>query len=258
MKVSIITTTYNSGATFTDTLESVLSQRNADIEYILIDGCSTDNTLEILHQYVPRFQGRIKVVSEKDKGIYDAMNKGIRMASGEIVGILNSDDFFTSENVISQVVEAFQKDSSLDAIYGDIHFVHPDNLGKCVRYYSSKIFRRPLMRLGFMPAHPSFYMKRNCFYKFGFYKTDYKIAADFEFLLRTIFLHNIKTCYLPVDMVTMRTGGTSTSGIGSYKQIMLEHLRAFRENGIYTNRFILSLRYVYKIMEIILTKIKYS
>ena len=177
------------------------------------------------------------------------MNKGIQMATGDIIGILNSDDFFTSNNVLQEVANTFRNEQNLDAIYGDIHFVHPDNLQKCVRYYSSNIFKRSLMRLGFMPAHPSFYLKRECFEKYGLYKTDYKIAADFEFLLRVIFKNNIRTKYLPLDMVTMRTGGASTSGIQSHIRIMKEHLRAFRENEIYTNAGLLSLRYFYKIGE---------
>lgn len=256
MKISVVTVTYNSELTISDTIASVLSQNYSNIEYIIIDGKSTDNTINIIKQYASNHPNKIKWISEKDSGIYDAMNKGITMATGNIIGILNSDDYFTSNDIISKIVDAFQKNLSVEAIYGDIHFVKPENLNKCIRYYSSKIFNRPLMRLGFMPAHPSFYIKKECFNKYGLYKTDYKIAADFEFLLRVIFVNRISTLYLPIDMVTMRTGGSSTSGIKSYKQIMKEHLRACRENKVYTNSFILSLRYLYKIAEIIYTKFK--
>lgn len=258
MKVSLITVTYNSGATLKDTIESVLSQDYNNIEYIIIDGKSTDNTLNIIQKYEPLFSGRIKYISEKDNGLYDAMNKGIMKATGDIIGILNSDDFFTTNNIITQITNAFKKNSSIDAVYGDIHFVNPNDLNKCVRYYSSRIFKRSLMRLGFMPAHPSFYIKRECILKYGLYKTHYKIAADFEFLLRTIFVHKIKTLYLPIDMVTMRTGGASTAGLKSYKQIMREHLKAFKENHVFTNRMILSLRYIYKITGILFTKIAFK
>lgn len=206
MKISIITASYNSSKTIEDSINSVLKQSYADIEYIIIDGGSKDGTTDIIKKYEPEFNGRLKWISEKDKGIYDAMNKGIGMATGEIVGILNSDDFFTSEDVISEVNNTFEKYNP-DAVYGDIHFVNDDNLEKSVRYYSSKIFRRGLMRLGFMPAHPSFYIKRECFEKFGLYNTSYKIAADFEFLLRTIYIGRIKTKYIEKDFVTMRTGG---------------------------------------------------
>lgn len=254
--ITIITVTYNSESTINDTIISVLNQSYNDIEYIIVDGCSKDRTVDIIKEYEPKFKGRLKWISEKDKGIYDAMNKGIRMATGDIIGILNSDDFFTSDDVISTVNETFEKYNS-DAIYGDIHFVNDDNLNKIVRYYSSKIFRRGLMRFGFMPAHPSFYIKKECFDKFGLYNTSYKIAADFEFLLRTIFIGKIKTQYIAKDFVTMRTGGASTSGINSHKQIMREHIRAFKENSVFTNRVLLSMRYVYKIFEIIISKIKY-
>ncbi len=253
-KISLITITYNSEKTLVDTIQSVLNQTYPNIEYIIVDGASKDNTVSIIKEYEPYFGERMKWISEPDKGLYDAMSKGIRMATGDVVGILNSDDFFTSKEVLQQVANAFIQDEKPDAVYGDVHFVHPEDLNKCVRYYSSKVFRRSLMKLGFMPAHPSFYLRRECFEKYGLYKTDYKIAADFEFLLRVIYKEKIKTQYLPIDMVTMRTGGASTSGIKSHLKIMKEHLRAFRENGIYTNMLLLSLRYFYKIYEVIKSK----
>lgn len=255
MKISLITVTYNSGKTLACTLESVLSESYSNVEYIIVDGASKDNTVDIIKEYEPKFKGRMKWISEPDKGLYDAMNKGIRMATGDVVGILNSDDFFTSNDILQQVVDAFETHKELDAVYGDVHFVHSDNLGKCVRYYSSKVFKRSLMKLGFMPAHPSFYLKKERFEQLGLYKTDYKIAADFEFLLRAIYKNNIRIQYLPIDMVTMRTGGASTSGLESYKRIMKEHLRAFRENDIYNNAFMLSLRYPYKIWELVKNKL---
>lgn len=255
MKITLITVTYNSGKTLSTTLESVLAQTHQNIEYIIVDGASKDNTVALIKEYEPRFEGRLKWVSEPDKGLYDAMNKGIRMATGTVIGILNSDDFFTTNGILQQVADAFESNKEIDAVYGDVHFVNPDNLEKCVRYYSSKVFKRGLMKLGFMPAHPSFYLKKVCFEQFGLYKTDYKIAADFEFLLRVIYKKGIRTQYLPLDMVTMRTGGASTSGFESYKRIMKEHLRAFRENGIANNALTLSLRYPYKIGELIKNKL---
>lgn len=255
MKISLITTTFNSSSTLTDTIKSVLNQTFNDIEYIIVDGLSNDNTTSIIKKYEPLFEENLKWISESDKGLYDAMNKGIRMSTGDIIGILNSDDFFTNDTIIKQIADEFQQNVELDAVYGDVHFVKPDNLNKCVRYYSSKIFKISLMRLGFMPAHPSFYIRRECFEKYGLYKTDYKITADFEFLLRVIFKNRIRTKYIPIDMVTMRTGGASTSGIKSHIQIMKEHLRAFKENGIYTNVILLSLRYIYKIGEVIISRL---
>lgn len=255
MKISLITVSFNSGATIRDTIESVLAQSYPEVEYLVVDGASKDNTVSIIREYEERFGGRLRWVSESDRGLYDAMNKGIRMATGDVVGILNSDDFFSSADVLERVAQTFA-DESLDAVYGDIHFVGADDLKKCVRYYSSRMFEGKWMRLGFMPAHPSFYMRRECFERFGMYKTDYKIAADFEFLLRSIFIGKARTRYIPMDMVTMRTGGASTAGLNSHKIIMREHLRAFRENGVYTNRFLLSLRYLYKIGELVWHKMK--
>lgn len=255
MKISLITITYNSEKTLADTLHSVLKQTYPQLEYIVVDGASQDNTLSIIQQYEPLFDGKLKWISEPDKGLYDALNKGINMTTGDVIGILNSDDFFTSNDILEKIADAFIIYPETDAVYGDVHFVHPDDLNKCVRYYSSQIFKRELMRMGFMPAHPSFYIRRKWMKSKECYKTDYKIAADFEFLLRMIYKNNIKTQYLPIDMVTMRTGGVSTSGLKSHKHIMKEHLRAFRENDIYTNPFILSLRYFYKIWEIQKTKL---
>ena len=245
MKISLITVTYNSDKTLRDTIESVFAQTYKEIEYILVDGLSKDTTVDIIREYEPLFAGRMKWISERDNGLYDAMNKGIQMATGDVVGILNSDDFFTSNDVLERVVSGFTENT--DAVYGDIHFVNSDN--RCLRHYSSKIFKRSLMRMGFIPAHPSFYCRRECFEKYGYYKTDYKIAADFDLLLRFIYVNRIRIKYLPVDMVTMRIGGVSTNGIKSRLGGMSEHLRSFKENGIKTNRFILSLRYFYKMTE---------
>lgn len=252
MKVSIITCTYNSAATIADTIKSVNAQTYPNIEHIIVDGLSKDNTLEI----VKEFAGERQIIkSEKDNGIYDAFNKGIRMATGDIIGVLNSDDFFTSDTIIEQVVNAFNEEN-IDAVYGDIHFVKPDNLNKCVRYYSSKSFRPWMMRMGFMFAHPSFYVKREYYENLGLYKTDYKIAADFELLLRFVVKAKIKCKYLPLDFVTMRTGGASTEGIKSKNIINKECLRACKENNYYSNMLFMLLRLVYKAFELVLFKIK--
>ncbi|RHJ94904.1 glycosyltransferase family 2 protein [Parabacteroides bouchesdurhonensis] len=247
MRVSIITTTYNSGRTIRDTIESVLSQDYPDIEYIIIDGASTDDTLRIVNEYADRIS---LVISEPDEGIYDAMNKGIRMATGDVVGMLNSDDFFASSDIVSRIASEFTK-SSLDAVYGDVRFVSPNDLSRCVRHYSSRVFRRPLMRLGFIPAHPSFYVRRMWYEHLGLYDTSYRICADFELLLRFIYVQRINIRYLPFDFVTMRTGGISTKGLRCHICIMKEHLRACRENKVYTNPLLLSFRYLYKLTEFI-------
>lgn len=253
MKISIITSTWNSEATLRDTLESVLRQTYHDFEHIVVDGGSKDGTMVLVREYEPRYEGRLKYVSEPDKGIYDAMNKGIRMATGDVVGLLNSDDFYTSDDVLATVAAVFNG-REIDAVYGDIHYVNAPDLKKCVRYYSSKPFRRGWMRLGFMPAHPSFYCRKEVYMKFGLFDISYKVAADFENLLRLIFVNRIKTGYIQKDFVTMRTGGASSSGLQSHKKIMRDHLRALKENGVYSNVFLLGLRYLYKIYEIAKTR----
>ena len=250
MKISIITATYNSERTLRDTLDSILSQTYPDIESIIVDGASKDGTMDIVHEYEPKFQGRMHWISEPDKGIYDAMNKGIKMASGDVIGVLNSDDFYTSDDALQVIADAFAN-NDIDATYGDIHFVNDDDLSKRVRYYSSAVFRRSFMRFGLMPAHPSFYCKKAVYEKYGAFDTSYKVAADFENLLRIIYVGNIKTKYIPKDFVTMRTGGASTAGLSSRTQIMKDHLRALKTNGIYSNVFLLSLRYIYKVYELV-------
>lgn len=255
MKISIITATYNSSKTLRYTIESILNQTHNDIEYIIVDGLSKDNTIDIVKEYEPKFNGRMRWISEKDKGLYDAMNKGIRMATGDIIGILNSDDFYTSDTILETISQTLS-DQSIDAVYGDIHFVNDADLSHCVRYYSSKSFARWQMRLGFMPAHPSFYCRKKIYEQYGAFDCSFKIAADFENLLRLIFVHRIKTQYIPLDFVTMRTGGASTSGMASHKQILKDHLKAYKKNKVVSNVLLESLRYPYKLMEIGLQKLK--
>ena len=248
MKLSIITVTYNSERTLRDTMESILSQTFQDFEYIIVDGASKDATLDIIREYEPRFQGKMRYVSEPDKGIYDAMNKGFAMATGDVIGILNSDDFFTSDDVLQAVVDGFAGEY-VDAVYADIHYVNTDDLTKCVRYYSSSVFRPWMMRFGMIPAHPSFYCRKAVYDQYGSFDTTYRIAADFEILLRLIFIHRIRTRYVKKDFVTMRLGGASTTGYGSWSLIMKEHLQIMKQHGVVTNRFLLSLRYIYKLFE---------
>lgn len=248
MKVSIITVTYNSSQTLGDAIESVLRQTYHDIEYIIVDGASTDDTQNVIRQYEHAFEGRMKWVSEKDNGIYDAMNKGIKMATGDVVGILNSDDYFTSDDVIERMVSVFD-DSAIDAAYGDIHFIRDGNPEKCIRYYSSKRFRPSWLRFGFMPAHPSFYCRRGIFEKAGYYKTDYAIGSDYEMMVRLFMVHHIKAKYLPMDFVTMRTGGASTRNVRSRLQLIKDDVRGCRENGIYTNSLFVCTKFLYKVFE---------
>lgn len=246
MRISIITATYNSASTIRDTLESVNAQTYPDIEHIIVDGASKDNTLDLVKKYGKRVS---LIISEPDKGIYDAMNKGIKAATGDVIGILNSDDFFTSDDVISAIVFAFEN-NDIDAVYGDVHYVNPENLNKCVRYYSSAVFKPSLFKFGLMPAHPSFYVKRSCYEKYGVYSLDYQIASDFDLLIRFLYTHKIKYRYLKKDFVTMRTGGESTKNLNNRMLLNKEDLKACRKYGITTNMFMIMFKYVYKIFEL--------
>lgn len=244
MKVSIITVTYNSGRTLADTLESVLRQTYTDIELVVVDGLSADNTMEIVRQYEPRFGGRLRYVSEKDRGIYDAMNKGISMATGEVVGILNSDDFFSADNVIERMVREFTDD--VDLVYGDVHFVRDSDLKKSIRYYSGRIFRPWMVRWGFFPPHPSLYVRRSIYDQYGYYKADYKISADFEMIARLCYVHRLRYRYIHMDFVTMRMGGASTDSLSSRILGTKEDLQACRELGIKSNKLMIYCKYIIK------------
>jgi glycosyltransferase involved in cell wall biosynthesis len=247
MKISIITATYNSAIAIAGCIASVNEQTHPDIEHIIIDGGSKDNTLAIINSLPNRVA---KIVSEPDQGIYDAMNKGIRLATGHIIGILNSDDFFTSDDVLKKIASAFQT-NRIEGVYGDICLVKPANLSRVVRYYSSAMFNPSLFRYGFMPPHPSFYVRRECYEELGLYKTDYKIAADYELLIRFLKVNRLKTLYLNFCVVTMRTGGVSTRNLKSNWILNKEIVRGCRENGIYTNMLILSLKYFVKVTGIL-------
>ena len=249
MKISIITATYNSESTLSDTVSSVLKQTYPDIEYLIIDGASTDGTIDLIDSYEPLFNGKLKWISEKDQGIYDAMNKGLRMATGDVIGILNSDDYFTRIDIIEKIATHF-KDEEIDAVYGDIHFIKNGKPNKCTRYYSSERFSPRWLRFGFMPAHPSFYARRSVYERAGYYKTDYKIGADFEMMVRLFKRYNLRTKYLKMDFVTMRTGGTSTRNINSRLTLLQEDVRACKENGVYTNLLLTCIKYLYKVFEL--------
>jgi glycosyltransferase involved in cell wall biosynthesis len=247
MKVSIITVCYNSEATIRDTINSVLNQSYGDIEYIIVDGNSTDSTKEIIAFYGNKIN---QFISEPDKGIYQAMNKGIKLAQGDIIGMLNADDFFCNSNIISSIVSEF-KTNKMDAVYGDVQFVKQKNLDKIVRYYSSKHFNPRKFKYGFMPAHPSFYVKKKAFIDYGYYKEDYLIASDYELLIRFLYKNTLSYKYLEMPFVTMRTGGVSNKSIKNRFILNKEIMRACSENGIKTNLLKVYTKYFRKVFELI-------
>ena len=251
MKISLITVSYNSAATISDTFDSVLAQTYSDLEYIVVDGNSTDNTNDIIQEYEKRFDGKMRWISEPDNGLYDAINKGIQMATGNIVGIIHSDDFYAYNTALEKVAETFKEDTNIQAVFGDVRFVNPDDLNKTVRYYSSKKFTPKRFRFGFMPAHPTFFTYKSNFDTLGYYETNYKIAADFELLLRFLHIHKLPYRYLPLDMITMRTGGLSTKSYKSNILLNKEIVKACKRNGVYTNLFLVYLKYFVKIFELV-------
>jgi glycosyltransferase involved in cell wall biosynthesis len=240
MKISIITVTYNSQEFLEKCIDSIKTQSYPNIEHIIVDGNSTDDTLNIIKK-----NSHIKWISENDDGIYDAINKGIKIATGEVVGVLNSDDFLADENVIQRVVSAFN-DHNVDSLYADVVFVDRYDTSKKVRFYSSKRFKKWMFKFGFQPAHPTFYAKRIVFEQYGSYRTDLKIAGDFELMLRFFVRHNVSHKYIDDVWVKMRIGGISTSGLASVRKLNREIVMAHHLNKLNTNILLVYAKYLVK------------
>ena len=244
MKISIITVTYNSEETLEETILSVTSQEGVDLEYVIVDGASTDNTLDILKKY----RSQIDVlISEPDHGIYDAMNKGIAKASGDVIGILNSDDFYASDSILHEVVQRFES-SQCDLLYGDIVFVEKDTLSIRRRWRSGA---KRGFQLGWHPPHPSLFVSSQAYAVAGLYNTSFKIAADFEFMLRAFEIHKLSAEYLPKTLVHMRMGGESTGSIQSIFRGHQEVRNAFHQNKMNIPPLYPVYRYVPKLIDYI-------
>lgn len=241
LKISIITVCYNSEKYIRSAIESVKSQTYSNIEYIVIDGGSSDDTIDIVKEYKSSVS---LYISEPDNGIYDAMNKGVALATGDVVGVLNSDDFFSSKDIISKIVNTFSN-SNIDALYGDIGFVNPYNENVIVRYYSSKYFRRWMFHLATSPPHPSFYVKKTKYVELGNYDSNYKIGADLDLMMRFMYKSNINYTYLEESIVTMRLGGVSTD-LSNIILLNRECLLACKNNAIYSNWTFMLVKYLLK------------
>lgn len=270
MKISIITVCYNSASTIRDAVDSVLSQRDVELEYIVIDGGSTDGTVDILKGY----GGRISfLVSEPDEGIYDAMNKGVSLATGDVVGILNSDDFYAHDQVLSQVLNAFEgaggttpsrsaihpslkrrgasedggsvagaspsassrqasRAPTVDCVFGDLDYVDAEDTDHVVRAWRSKPYQAGAFQRGWHPAHPTFFVKRSAYERFGLFDTQLKIAADYELMLRFLEREKLSSAYLPEVIVKMRMGGASNASVGNVLKANLQCWKAWRQNGL--------------------------
>lgn len=247
MKVSIITATYNSEATIADTVSSVINQTYPDIEHIIIDGASTDNTLNVasaLGHCGP-------VVSEKDNGIYDAMNKGIHMATGDIVGILNSDDFYSNEHAIEHIVQSFKKHNR-DSVYGDLVYVDANDSTKVLRKWIAGKFHRRHFLKGWMPPHPTFFVRKDVYEKFGKFNIDLKSSADYELILRFLFVNKISVEYLPGVLVYMRAGGQSNRSLFNRLAAHKEDYQAWKLNGLSPRWYTLMMKPTRKIQQFIL------
>jgi glycosyltransferase involved in cell wall biosynthesis len=248
LKVSVITVCFNSVGTIEDTINSVQSQTYVDIEHIVIDGGSTDGTKELLESKKSCLG---VLLSEPDNGLYDAMNKGIALASGEIIGVLNSDDFFESEDVVASIVESLNRSPACDLIFGDVVFVEPQDLTQVTRYYGASRFRPWKLRFGWMPPHPATFVRRSAYERVGKYRLDMRIAADYDMFVRWLLVAGLKWKYLDKVIVRMRAGGVSTSGLKSSIRLNREIVRACRDNGIYTNLLFVLSKIPFKLLELI-------
>ncbi len=228
MKISIITAVYNNENTIEDAVVSVLSQTHDDIEYIVIDGKSTDNTLNIIKKYKDKID---VLVSEKDSGIYDALNKGIKKATGDVICFLHSDDIYQDEHVVKRVNALFEN-TNVDSVYGDLVYVKKEDINKIVRYWKSGEFKYKNLKNGWMPPHPTFFVKREVYEKYGDFDTSFSIAADYDTVLRFLGVEKITIAYLPEVLIKMRLGGESNRSLANLKKKTIEDIKALKKNRI--------------------------
>lgn len=234
MKVSIITIVYNNKRTIKDAIDSVQNQNYHNIEHIIVDGGSSDGTIELIEASLT---SNTRFISEKDNGLYDALNKGIRLATGDIIGILHSDDVFNSEEVVLDIVNAFTQNDT-DSIYADLVYVNRHRSDKVIRNWISGEFSKKKFQIGWMPPHPTFFVKKQIFDKYGVYDTDFKSAADYELMLRFLYKHEISTQYIPKTLVRMRVGGESNKSLKNRINANKEDYLAWQKNNLYPNMYL--------------------
>ena len=229
MKISIVTITYNSAATIEDTIKSVVAQDYSDMEYLLIDGKSKDNTLQIVEKYKDKIT---KIVSEKDGGLYYGLNKGFKMASGDVIGAIHSDDLYAHAQVISNVMKLFNADPELEGVYADLIFVNREDTNKVMRVWKAGECKPDSFEKGWMPPHPTFFVRKSVYEKYGYINTDLKLSADYELMLRLIHKHKIKIAYLPETIVKMRMGGVSNVSFFVKLKANIEDKLAWKMNNL--------------------------
>lgn len=245
VKLSIITATYNSEKTIGETIRSVRDQTFQDFEHVIIDGGSTDGTLAILDELK---HSRLVYISEKDRGIYDALNKGVKLATGNIIGVIGSDDFYTDNDVLMNVARAFERHDT-DSLFGDLLYVDHHDKNKVVRYWSAGDYDRSVFLKGWMPPHLTFFLKKDIYLKHGLYKPEFKFSGDYELMLRMLYKHGISTQYLPRILVTMRTGGTSTKNLANRLKANREDRQAWVVNQLQPRFFTLLLKPLSKTLQ---------
>jgi glycosyltransferase len=238
LKISIITVCLNAADTIEETIQSVFAQTYPSVEYILIDGKSTDGTLEILTKYKHRFAA---LVTEKDSGLYAALNKGVKLATGDLIGILHADDLFASADVLTKIA-ALVTTTKCDAVYADLEYVKRENPSNIVRYWKSGKYKMGSFRLGWMPPHPTFFVKRTLYEQFGYFNESFTSAGDYELMLRFIHIHKVKLCYWPNVAVRMRLGGKSNVNISNRLTANKEDVKAWEVNGLSRPAFITFLK----------------
>lgn len=253
MKISILSTSLNSERTIGDLLESVLCQTWQDYELIVKDGGSTDKTVDIIKSYLPAFDGKLRFVSEPDGGTYDGMNKAVEMARGDVVGILDSDDLLYDKDVLADIAHTFET-YGVDSIYGDMDFVNPYNTKEVVRKWKGSQYREGLFADGWTPAHPTFYVKRECYEKYGVYRLGIEVSADFELMLRFLEKHKISNRYINRLIVKTRYDGTSNGSVWNIIKGNISIAKTFRLNGIKRKRFYFIRRIAPKLFNLIYTK----
>jgi len=245
-KVTIITVCYNASKTIANTITSVISQDYENLEYMVIDGKSSDNSLEIINQYQ---DGISQLISEPDKGMYDALNKGIQMATGEIVGMLNADDFYVDEHVVSDMVQAMSSGPGYESGYADLYYVDNKNTDKVIRKWKSGRYKREKFKQGWMPPHPTFFLRKEAYEKYGDFNLDFRSAADYELMLRMLYKHQLKAAYLPRTIVKMRLGGMSNASLLNRLKANREDRKAWKINDLKPGPLTLTFKPLRKLMQ---------